>query len=119
MDGDFPRYDGIYHDSDYRLVWLSWGGHYTSIVAIRESKTCKNSQEHLCLLPRYSFSNRVSSWKAINIEHHVDRMNAFITLVFGHIILSVLYESSAHFGLNAYITHFHTISNSASLGRQC
>jgi len=30
-------------------------------------------------------------------------MNAFITLVFGHIILSVLYQSSAHFGLNAYL----------------
>jgi len=46
-------------------------------------------------------------------------MNAFITLVFGHIILSVLYESSAHFGLNAYITRSHTISNAGSLGRQC
>jgi hypothetical protein len=40
--------------------------------------------------------------EAVNIEHHVDRMNAFITLVFGHIILSVLYQSSVHMGLNAY-----------------
>ena len=31
-------------------------------------------------------------------------MNAFITLVFGHIILSVLYQSSAHFGLNAFVS---------------
>ena len=44
----------------------------------------------------------VSNLAAVNIEHHVDRMNAFITLVFGHIILSVLYQSTAHFGLNAY-----------------
>ena len=40
----------------------------------------------------------------MNIEHHVDRMNAFITLVFGHIVLSILYQSSAHMGLNAYFT---------------
>ena len=41
---------------------------------------------------------------AVNIEHHVDRMNAFITLVFGHIILSVLYQSSSQFGLNACVS---------------
>jgi len=40
-------------------------------------------------------------YPAVNIEHHVDRMNAFITLVFGHLILSVLYQSTSHFGLNA------------------
>ena len=42
-------------------------------------------------------------YPGVNIEHHVDRMNSFITLVFGHIILSVLYQSSASFGLNAYV----------------
>lgn len=34
-------------------------------------------------------------------------MNAFITLVFGHIVLSVLYQSSAHMGLNAYVQRFY------------
>lgn len=33
-------------------------------------------------------------------------MNAFITLVFGHIVLSVLYQSSAHMGLNVYLLFF-------------
>jgi hypothetical protein len=39
---------------------------------------------------------------AINIEHRVERNNAFIALVFGYSILTILYQSHASFGINAF-----------------
>ena len=39
---------------------------------------------------------------AINIEHRVERNNAFVALVFGYSILTILYQSHASFGINAF-----------------
>ncbi|RVX72944.1 hypothetical protein B0A52_03297 [Exophiala mesophila] len=39
---------------------------------------------------------------AINIEHRVDRSNAFTSLVFGYSILTILFQSSASFGINSF-----------------
>ena len=39
---------------------------------------------------------------AINIEHRVERNNAFVALIFGYSILTILYQSSASFGINAF-----------------
>jgi len=53
---------------------------------------------------------RVSEWvdrvyefyPAVNIEHKVERTNAFVTLVFGYSVVAIIYQSSADFGLNAF-----------------
>ncbi|KAF2471400.1 uncharacterized protein BDR25DRAFT_285984 [Lindgomyces ingoldianus] len=37
-----------------------------------------------------------------NIEHRIERMNAFVTLVFGSCVLGLLYQSKVPFGINAF-----------------
>lgn len=39
---------------------------------------------------------------AVNIEHRVERNNAFVALVFGYSILTILYQSHSSFGINAF-----------------
>lgn len=41
-------------------------------------------------------------YPAMNIEHKVERTNAFVTLVFGYAVVSIIYESTASFGINAF-----------------
>jgi hypothetical protein len=38
----------------------------------------------------------------MNIEHRVERNNAFIALVFGYSILTIIFQSSASMGINAF-----------------
>lgn len=57
-----------------------------------------------------SFSARLGKWAervfefipATNIEHRIERTNAFVTLVFGYSVVAIIYQSSAHFGLNSF-----------------
>lgn len=37
-----------------------------------------------------------------NIEHKIERTNAFVALVFGYSIVAILYQSSVPFGINAF-----------------
>jgi len=37
-----------------------------------------------------------------NIEHKVERTNAFVTLVFGYSVVAVLYQNRVAFGINAF-----------------
>jgi low temperature requirement protein LtrA len=50
---------------------------------------------------------RLAHWfdffPAMNIEHRVERMNAFVALVFGYSVISVLFQNYAEFGLNAFL----------------
>jgi low temperature requirement protein LtrA len=39
---------------------------------------------------------------AINIEHKVERTNAFVTLVFGYSVVAIIYQNASSFGLNAF-----------------
>jgi low temperature requirement protein LtrA len=41
-------------------------------------------------------------YPAVNIEHKVERTNAFVTLVFGYSVVAIIYQSSASYGLNAF-----------------
>ncbi|KAI9803543.1 MAG: hypothetical protein M1825_001886 [Sarcosagium campestre] len=41
-------------------------------------------------------------YPAINIEHKTERTNAFVALVFGYSVVALLYQNSAHFGINAF-----------------
>ena len=41
-------------------------------------------------------------WPGNNIEHRIDRQGAFVTLVFGYSVVSLLYQSSSHVGINSF-----------------
>jgi low temperature requirement protein LtrA len=41
-------------------------------------------------------------YPAVNIEHKVERTNAFTTLVFGYSVVAIIYQNAASFGLNAF-----------------
>lgn len=45
---------------------------------------------------------RLEFFPGTNIEHRIERTNAFVTLVFGSCVLGILYQSSAKFGVNAF-----------------
>jgi low temperature requirement protein LtrA len=55
-------------------------------------------------------SDRLAAWvervfefyPAVNIEHKTERTNAFVTLIFGYSVVSLLYQNTASFGLNAF-----------------
>lgn len=60
-------------------------------------------------MPRF-FGTRLKSWSerhfefypAMNIEHRIERMGAFVTLVFGYSVIALLYQSKVAFGINAF-----------------
>lgn len=66
----------------------------------------------IILLMKYTniFFPRLAGWMdrvfeftpAVNIEHKVERTNAFVTLVFGYSVVAIIYQSSASFGINAF-----------------
>lgn len=40
---------------------------------------------------------------AINIEHHVERLGAFVTIVLGEMVVNVFFHTSKATGLNQYV----------------
>lgn len=49
-----------------------------------------------------SWRDRLEFFPGTNIEHRIERTNAFVTLVFGSCVLGILYQSSASMGVNAF-----------------
>lgn len=49
------------------------------------------------------FSRFFEFWPAINIEHKVERTNAFVALVFGYSVVAVIFQNTGSFGLNAFL----------------
>lgn len=47
------------------------------------------------------FERRFEYFPAINIEHRTERMNAFVTLVFGYSVVAILYQSTIN-GIDAF-----------------
>jgi len=41
-------------------------------------------------------------YPATNIEHKIERTNAFVTLVFGYTVVAIIYQNAASFGLNSF-----------------
>jgi low temperature requirement protein LtrA len=46
---------------------------------------------------------RFEFYPAVNIEHRVERNNAFVTLVFGYSVLTIIFQNKASFGINAFL----------------
>jgi len=53
------------------------------------------------ILPK-SLRERFEFFPGTNIEHRIERTNAFVTLVFGSCVLGLLYQSNVEFGINAF-----------------
>ncbi|KAF1357515.1 hypothetical protein EJ07DRAFT_157520 [Lizonia empirigonia] len=49
-----------------------------------------------------AWRERLEFFPGTNIEHGIERTNAFVTLVFGSCVLGILYQSSASMGVNAF-----------------
>lgn len=49
-----------------------------------------------------SWKERLEFYPGVNIEHRIERTNAFVTLVFGSCVLGILYQSSSAMGVNAF-----------------
>jgi low temperature requirement protein LtrA len=48
------------------------------------------------------FKERFEFFPGTNIEHRIERTNAFVTLVFGSCVLGLLYQSNVEMGINAF-----------------
>ena len=53
------------------------------------------------MIPR-RLAERFEFFPGTNIEHRIERTNAFVTLVFGSCVLGLLYQSNVEFGINAF-----------------
>ncbi|KAM7208436.1 bacterial low temperature requirement A domain containing protein [Naviculisporaceae sp. PSN 640] len=49
------------------------------------------------------FARIFEFYPAINIEHKVERTGAFISLVLGYSVVALIFQNTAHFGLNAFL----------------
>lgn len=48
------------------------------------------------------WKRRFEFYPGVNIEHRIERTNAFVTLVFGSCVLGILYQNSSAMGVNAF-----------------
>lgn len=81
------------------LIWVAifieLSGPMAVVLFIRGSKAVGEA------LGRWS-DKVFEFYPAINIEHKVERTNAFVTLVFGYSVVAIIYQNAASFGLNAF-----------------
>ncbi|KAF3037702.1 hypothetical protein E8E11_000079 [Didymella keratinophila] len=49
-----------------------------------------------------SWKERLEFYPGVNVEHRIERTNAFMTLVFGSCVLGILYQSSSAIGMNEF-----------------
>ncbi|CAK7266824.1 hypothetical protein SEPCBS57363_002287 [Sporothrix epigloea] len=52
---------------------------------------------------RFLMTSVFDFYPAINIEHKVERTNAFVSLVLGYSVVGVLYQNSHGYGINAFL----------------
>ncbi len=83
----------------YALIWVAifielWGA-ILLVVLIRKSGFFSPSFENW-------INKKFEFYPAVNIEHKVERTNAFVTLVFGYSVVAIIYQNAASTGLNAF-----------------
>lgn len=49
------------------------------------------------------FGSWFEFYPAMNIEHKVERMNAFVSLVFGYSVVAILFQSNGGYNINAFL----------------
>jgi low temperature requirement protein LtrA len=76
-------------------IFIDLCGSMFVILLIRSAKDISKAWQEWC--------DRVFEfYPAVNIEHKVERTNAFVTLVFGYSVVAIIYQNAASFGLNAF-----------------
>ena len=71
---------------------------FGSMVAIWLMKIGNNPNSRAWSWVRKQFE----FYPAVNIEHRVERNNAFVTLVFGYSVLTIIFQNKATFGINPF-----------------
>jgi low temperature requirement protein LtrA len=81
------------------LIWVAivfdLFGNFIMIFLQRPSPTVAK------LIPA-KMKERLEFFPGTNIEHRIERTNAFVTLVFGSCVLGLLYQSNVGMGINAF-----------------
>ncbi|KAL6705389.1 hypothetical protein ACN47E_007038 [Coniothyrium glycines] len=81
------------------LIWLAicfdLFGHFLMIFIQRPGPRMSK------LIPA-KVRERLEFFPGTNIEHRIERTNAFVTLVFGSCVLGLLYQSNVEMGINAF-----------------
>lgn len=72
---------------------------FGSILIVWVMKVCQDPKRSKLTW----FSKHFEFYPAMNIEHRVERNNAFVTLVFGYSVLTILFQNHASFGINAFL----------------
>ncbi|KAM3451684.1 hypothetical protein MY3296_005096 [Beauveria thailandica] len=96
----------IYVDMPKRLilVWIAialdmWG-HVFYFVPVQYTLRYKQESE----APFFRRVRKMFDYiPAINIEHRVERTNAFVSLVLGYSVVGILFQSNGGFNLNAFL----------------
>jgi low temperature requirement protein LtrA len=71
---------------------------FGNILLILLQRPGKWTSKHIPKRIRESFD----FYPGTNIEHRIERTNAFVTLVFGSCVLGLLYQSNVEMGINAF-----------------
>ena len=95
---DYPGQLGFIWVAIVIDIWGQGVGMWLSRASVRYSQ----SHDHLGRLRRF-ISKNFEFYPAINIEHRTERTNAFVSLVFGYSVLTILFQSRASVGLNAFL----------------
>lgn len=83
----------------YAAIWVAIAidlcGPFIIVIFVRSAKIFGQRWQ--------AISDRIFEfYPAVNIEHKVERTNAFVTLVFGYSVVAIIYQNAASFGLNAF-----------------
>ena len=89
------------------LIWIAividiWGQGCGMFLSRASDRWSRSPAEHTSRWERFVRKN-FEFYPAINIEHRIERTNAFVSLVFGYSVLNILYQSRASVGLNAFL----------------
>ena len=94
---DYPGQLGLIFVAVMIDIWGQGLGVFLSRASFKIA-----SHEHPNALERWIRRN-FEFYPAINIEHRTERTNAFVSLVFGYSVLTILFQSRASIGLNSFL----------------
>ncbi|KAF8208298.1 hypothetical protein K438DRAFT_2013078 [Mycena galopus ATCC 62051] len=90
-----PEVEKSMPDDRERFAAPSLGTANSSMTAVNEEAPLEAIK--MC---RRTAAQEQARFPAINIEHHVDRLGAFVTVVLGEMVVSVFFKASSAVGLN-------------------
>jgi hypothetical protein len=90
--------------SKYILAKIDWFPYYLVLFSMSVYGRIKNRPE----LVKYPLLHLVKYYPAVDMEARIERTSNFITMVFGYIVVNLLFQSNARIGFNGYnISNFY------------